>query len=392
MRASPGPYWRPPHSAVEHPPIPIKNKTNAELAQRFSEWLIAQRYSKVAQQAYKRVVLRFCTHLGARPVSTVDHLAVRYFLVEMMKRDLSVDGYNRYLWALRRFFDFLYMGGIVDSVAPRFIRGRRTGRRIPRVLGEREIRTLIRSARNSRDKAVIELLYATGCRVGEFVKIQVEDIDLNRRTIRVAGKGKERTVFFGRSAAKAVKVYLAGRKSGPLFLSLPRKQHGCVSWSGRFWAGYWVDYSRGNDFPHRTATYLGKNISYAQACARFKQRVPAARMTHNALQRTLCTPVITRILQQAALRAGLGRVTAHMLRHSFATHLLHRGADIRHIQELLGHTSLETTQIYTRVVPPNLRKTYDRFIQGGDRAARHQIAGKEDRQASPNTRQGRSPC
>lgn len=301
---------------LELPPIPIRNKTNAVLAEKFAEWLIAQRYAVVTQKAYKRVVFRFCAFLGARPLSKVDHLVVRYFLVEVMKRDLSVDGYNRHLWALRRFFDFLYMGGVVDSVAPRFIRGRRVGRRIPRVLGECEVLRLIRAARSNRDKAMIELLYATGCRVGEFVRIRVEDVDFKRRTVRVAGKGR---------------------------------------------GGYWIDYSRGNDSPRRTSTYLGKNISYEEACVRFKQRVPASRLSHSVLQRPLCTPVVTRILCHAALRAGIGRVTAHMLRHSFATHLLHRGADIRHIQELLGHTSLETTQIYTRVVPPNLKKTYERF-------------------------------
>src|SRR5579862_3467815 len=96
------------------PPIPIENKTNAALASKFDEWLVAQRYSLSAQNAYRRVVYRFCAFLGRHPLQTVDHLLVRYFLVEAMKRDLSVDGYNRHLWALRRFFDFLYMGGIVD--------------------------------------------------------------------------------------------------------------------------------------------------------------------------------------------------------------------------------------------------------------------------------------
>src|SRR5579871_1496900 len=118
------------------PPIPIQNPVNAELAQKFSEWLVAQRYSRVARQAYQRVVFRFCAFLGNQSLAAVDHLVVRYFLIEVMKRDLSVDGYNRHLWALRKFFDFLYMGGVVDSVAPRFIRGRRVARRMPRVLGE----------------------------------------------------------------------------------------------------------------------------------------------------------------------------------------------------------------------------------------------------------------
>ena len=347
-----------PTAPLERPPLPIQSKSNAELAQKFSEWLITQRYSRVAQQAYKRVIFRFCSFLGKRSLGTVDHLVVRYFLIETMKRDLSVDGYNRCLWALRRFFDFLYMGGVVDAVAPRFIKGKKTKRRIPHVLGEREVKRLIEGARGERDKAVIELLYATGCRVGELVRIQVADVDLQRRTIHVASKGGERTVFFGKPASRALETYLAGRRSGPLFLPLPRKQHGCVSWSGRFWAGYWTDYSRGNDLARRTATYLGRNISYKQACALFKRKIPEARLQHQRLERPLSTAVVARILEKAAQRAGLGRVTAHMLRHSYATHLLHRGADIRQIQVLLGHASSETTQIYTRIVPPNLGDTY----------------------------------
>jgi integrase/recombinase XerD len=282
-----------------------------------------------------------------------------------MKRDLSVDGYNRHLWALRRFFDFLYMGGVVDAIAPRFVRSRRTKRAIPRVLGEGEVVRLIRSAESERDKAVLELLYATGCRVGEFVRIRIEDVDLRRRTIHVAGKGGERTVFFGRRAAKAVRAYLGKRKSGPLFLPLPRKQHGCVSWSGRVWGGYWIDYSKGNYPARRTMTYLGKNISYQEARALFKKKVPESRLQRPASQNSLCTAAVSRVIRQAASRADLGRVTAHMLRHSFATHLLARGADIRYIQELLGHTCLQTTQIYTRVVPASLKGVYERYHPRG---------------------------
>lgn len=124
------------------------------------------------------------------PLGAVDPLVVRYFLTEMTKRNLSVDGYNRYLRALRRFFDFLYMGGVVDSVTPRFTRGERIGRRIPRVLGEAQVIKLTRCARNTRDRAANELLYATGCRMGEFVRIQVEDAVLKRRHDSRCGQGK----------------------------------------------------------------------------------------------------------------------------------------------------------------------------------------------------------
>jgi site-specific recombinase XerD len=352
LRCSVPPFYSP------QAPLPIQNKTNAELAQKFCEWLVAQRYSRVAQQAYLRVVFRFCSFLGVRPLKAVNHLDIRYFLVEVMKRDLSVDACNRYLWALRRFFDFLYMGGVVDSVAPRFVRSRQRARPIPRVLGEREIRRLIQAAENLRDRAILELLYATGCRVGELVKIRVEHIDWLRRTVCVSGKGKERTVFFGRRAARAMMAYLKRRRSGPMFQPHERKQHGCVGWNGKAWVGYWKDYSGGSEIKHHTATYLGTRISYPAACARFKKLVPDSRLAHSSPSRFLCTGAVARVIEIAAMKANVGRVTAHMIRHSFATHLLSRGADIRHIQELLGHTSLQTTQMYTRVVPAHLRSTY----------------------------------
>jgi site-specific recombinase XerD len=241
-------YWRPAYLVTQHPPLPIANRTNAELAQKFSEWLVAQRYSRNTHQAHKRVIFRFCHYLGSQHLSQVTHLDVRYFLVEMMQRDLSADGYNRYLWGLRRFFDFLYMGGVVDAVVPRFIRSRRSPRRLPRILSEADIQKMIKFSRTLRDKAMIELMYATGCRVGEFSRINVGDIDFGRRTIKVAGKGKQRIVLFGGRAASAINDYLKGRREGPLFLRVQREQHGTVNLDCNVWRAHWTDYSRGNQF------------------------------------------------------------------------------------------------------------------------------------------------
>ena len=110
-------HW---HSAsFSRHPVPIKNRSNLELAEKFGEWMVAQRFSRSVHQAYTKVAFSFCHYLAKRHVATVSHLDVRYFLIELMKRDLTVDGYNRHLYALRRFFDFLYMGGVVDAVAPR---------------------------------------------------------------------------------------------------------------------------------------------------------------------------------------------------------------------------------------------------------------------------------
>lgn len=360
------PYWNPPLVQFQYPPLPIRNKTNGELAQKFAEWVVAQRYARVTQGAYKRVVYRFCHFLGRRSLRNVSHLDVRSFLVEVMKRDLSVDGYNRHLWALRRFFDFLFMGGIVDSVAPRFVLGKRHQRPMPRVLSEQQIASLIGAAANVRDAAILELFYATGCRAGELVRIRVEDIDFTRRTIRVTGKSGERTVFFGEKAARAIRKHLQGRKTGPLFLPVHRVQHGCVHWNSRGWAAAWVDYSNGTDVAHKTTTYLGrKRITYQQAWKKFRTRVPQSKLIRPPENRDLCTGAIHRVIELAAKKARLGRVTAHMIRHSYATHMLSRGADIRHIQGLLGHTSLSTTQLYTRVVPAELASTFHRFHPRG---------------------------
>ena len=353
-----GPYWFVRPHLLQRPPFAIKNNTNIQLAEKFVEWLVALRFSRSAYQSYRKTALQFCSYLGSRPIQRATHFDVRMFLIEVMKRDLAVEGYNRHLYALRRFFDFLQMGGIVDSVAPRFVFGRPWKKLPPRVLSESQVLSLVSRAKSPRDKAIIELLYATGCRVGELVRMQVEDLDFEKRCVRVVGKGRGRTVFFGRHAERAVRAYLKGRKSGPLFLSEYLQQQGCVSWNGRAWSAYFNDHENGNRQGRITALYLGPKLSRRKAWARFKQIVPASRLLRPLKQRPISTHVVARALQIAAWRACLGRVTTHMIRHSYATHLLRHGADIRQIQDLLGHSSLLTTQIYTKVAPTELEGIY----------------------------------
>jgi integrase/recombinase XerD len=355
-------YWYPPTTPLLRQLLPVANPANSELAEKFSEWIIAQRFSRSAHQAYTKVAFQFCRFLGDRHVRSTTHMDVRYFLIDAMNRNLSVDGYNRHLYALRRFFDFLYMGGVVDKVAPRLVRGRARMRQVlPRVVATADIARLLVAAGSVRNRAMIELLYSTGCRVGELVGIRAEDIDFCRRTIRVSGKGKERTVFFGRRAKTLVEAHLRGRKKGPLFQPLEPKQMGCVHQSGGIWTAHWKDYSRGTVHAYKTSTYLGRNLSRRQAWRRFRRMVPKWRLKCEPRKGHLRTTAVARVLLYASQKAGLGRVTPHMIRHSFATHLLHRGADIRHIQELLGHTSLLTTQVYTLVAPTDLQEIHHRF-------------------------------
>jgi site-specific recombinase XerD len=357
-----GPYWVINPSQNSQALKALGTKTNAELAKRFSEWLIAQRYATSTKQAYNRVVRKLCEYLGDRPIPGVNHLDIRDFLTDLLQRDLTVEGANRYLWALRTFFDFLYLGGVVDTVVPRLIRGRPARKKLPRVLSEAEVLRLISSAKHIRDRAIVELLYATGCRIGEVVKIKISDINFSDRTIRVSSKGRERLVSFGRTASKLLLGYLGQRRTGFLFVTKIPQQAGCVSPSGRAWMGYWKDHTHGKDQVRRRYVYLGsRKLTRAQAWVNFEKLVPASALLRPYQPHALTTVAVARIINEAAVKAKLGKVTCHMLRHSFANHMLERGADIRHIQELLGHQSLATTQIYTRVAGRELAKTYRQY-------------------------------
>jgi integrase/recombinase XerC len=222
----------------------------------------------------------------------------------------------RKLAAVRTFFRFLCREGILDKNPARALLSPRTERRIPVHLEESEIAALLavpgEGLAPARARAILELFYATGIRCGELVGLDVEDVDRAARMVRVLGKGrKERVVPFGKPAAQALDAYMVDRaqtqpRSGALFVN-----------------------KRGGRLTDRYVRYI-----------------VAARM---------------------AELAGIRKISPHALRHSFATHLLERGADLRAIQELLGHASLSTTQRYTHV---NARYILDVYKKSHPRAGR----------------------
>ncbi len=345
---------------------PLKGFTTWELATHFKEWLGVLRYSRTAQDSYSRAVQKFCVYIGDRPLANVTHHDVRNFLLEITRRDISVQCANRFLNGLRSFFDFLYLGGIVDTVAPRFIRGRAYKAPLPRVIALDKIRRLITAAETPRNQAIIELMYATGCRSGEIVAMRIEDIDFRKRTVVVRGKGSERRVFFGRPAHRALTRYLGSRQKGFVFPTANPIQKGCVSNSCGQWNGYWCDYSRGADLMRPRVKYLGPSgITRAEAERRFKQLVPDLNKGRPDGKRPIGRDTIYRLFRSASHRAGLGRITSHQMRHSFATHMLDNGANVRQIQHLLGHTSLNTTQAYTRVSSVDLAAAYAKYHPRG---------------------------
>lgn len=338
-------------------------KRNAGLLHRYSAWLVCQRYSVTTRLTYNRVALKFAEFWGARSFSLVRPLNIQEFMTEIADRDLSADIVHRYLWALRSLFDFLCLHGVVDEVAPRLVRFRPAPPRLPRALSEANVRRLIGGASNPRDRAILELFYATGCRLSELVNARLEQVDFARRTILVHGKGGDRRVFFGRQAKEALREYLKGRRNGYVFESQDRVQKGCVAWNGSCWAGYWLDYSDGSTVPRQRCISLGPAaLGPLRARAKFKKLIPNPdRGHHRKKPHPLTRSCIAGIFKEARFRAGIGPVTSHNLRHSFAAHLLDRGADIRHVQELMGHTSLASTNRYANVASVPIAQAYRKF-------------------------------
>ena len=264
-------------------------------------------------RAYGKDLERFFAFLAASgPAPSPAELRparLRLHLGALADEGLRPSSLNRHLSSLRSFFAWLEERGSIDGNPAAALRGPRKRRRLPRYLEEHEVEALLAAPRDDdgeglRDRAILEMLYSTGCRAAELVALDEPDLDLRRGLVRLRGKGrKERLGILGRPAVAAVRDYLAsksirGLPRGPLFLN------------------------------HR-----------------------GGRLTDRSLRR---------VLQRALLRAGLQRdCTPHTLRHSFATHLLRRGADLRTVQELLGHSSLGTTQIYTHVSLEGLRELYE---------------------------------
>ncbi len=293
----------------------------------FARFLRAERAcSEHTQRAYLSDVRQLAEQAGTTPARvTADD--VRAFLASQ-HRSRSPATLGRRLAALRTFFRFLVREGVRRADPTLGMPAPRAPRPLPRPLPVDDCAALLERPRTKaphddrgalRDQAMLELLYGAGLRVGELVALDVRDLDLVRGEVRVWGKGnKERVVPLPDAARKALAAYLAVRRTPgvlaePLFPSLRAPQ---------------------DEKPHR-----------------------------------LGTRDVRKRLRKRALEAGLvGRVHPHRLRHSYATHLLDMGADLRAIQELLGHASLSTTQRYTAVSAERLVAVYDRAHPRAKRA------------------------
>lgn len=333
---------------------------NRELARRYTRWLTVQHYATSTKYVYSRIIRRFLEFMGRTIVTKATHFDIREYLVTAAQRGYLPFTLNHELHALRIFFDFLNMGGLVAWVAPRFVTIRHAHRRIPKVLTEIQIQKLLEATRNKRELAIIEVLYGTGCRTGELTSMRIEDVDFAAKRIRVTGKTGTRFVIFGLPAARALRSYLGKRQAGFLFASgKPYQRVRLHVTSGGGWACKWKEYDANGKVTRLRYGFLGHKQypTYGEALAGFKKMTCSLRLRRPIGLRPLNTDSICQTVRTIGVRAGV-KATPYMLRHSFATHLLDHGADIRVIQELLGHSRLNSTQVYTQVSKVKLVDTF----------------------------------
>jgi integrase/recombinase XerD len=300
----------------------------ARLLDEHDGWLAVERgLAANSLSAYRRDLRRYAAYLrrhGLSDAALVDESTVSAY-VDHLKAARDEDGNPRYapssiaraLVAVRSFHRFCLEEGFVDADPSEEVGAPRVPQGIPKALTEEEVEALLAAVagddpRARRDRAILETLYATGVRISELVGLDRRDLDFDAALVRVVGKGdKERVVPIGRSARVALEDYLA---------------------NGR--------------------PQLERPVT--------RNRVPGDPVLLNARGGRLTRQGCWKIVTTAGDRVGLsGRLSPHVLRHSCATHMLDHGADIRVVQELLGHASLSTTQVYTKVSPERLRAVYE---------------------------------
>ena len=364
----------------EFPAAMVLAALNEELLKRYKRWLSGLRYAVPVQLRYSGIIRGFCQSLGKKEVIRASPWDIRNFLIHESKRGLQYSTVHDHLVVLRSFSEFLRLGGIKGSIPIHMVRMRAAPRQPPRVVGPDTISRLVAAAPRPRDAALVELLYATGCRSRELVNIKVQDIDFESRKIRIRGKNKKaRYVIFGDQAAAATRAYLGERTSGFLFRSAVLNRGWiCASSRRDQWIGVINVLSHVCPPKSRKVTFrLGprKTMSLGEAWDLFRKRTRGLTLVPPKVG-PMHTATVRRILIELAVRAGVKAVAPHTIRHCFATHLLDGGADVRDIQELLGHAQLTSTQIYTHVSRQRLVETFDRchprgnhnYVQGKTKA------------------------
>lgn len=280
---------------------------------------VNRQYSKLTLDSYARDIEKFALFLDKEdiPMNEVDAIVIRNFLTDELNEGISKRSCRRRLSALRQFYRFLVNKGYANDNPFNYIDSPKQPIKYPRALYKEQIKEILtlNSKRSDelaqRDQAILSVLYFTGLRASEAVNLTLQSISLNQRILRVIGKGnKERIVPFSNECKDALNKYI--KDSRNVLLS--------------------------------------------------KSSVPTNVLFLNKYGKPLTTRGLEYILDDIEMKTGsfMG-LHPHLLRHSFATHLLENGADLRTIQELLGHQSINATQVYTHVSTEEMQKEYSLF-------------------------------
>lgn len=294
---------------------------NQRLDQFFHYMIVEKGLAKNTVEAYSHGLNRFSNHLrekGIRKWTDVTKFEVKAFLLFLKRRGLSTKTVVRNFVAIRTFFKFLTEEGILEVNPTEELESPKLAKTLPKILSLNEVEQLLeqpdlQKPLGIRDRAMLELLYATGMRVSELVRLPMNQVNLEGGYARLYGKGsKERIVPLGREAMKWVNLYLRTVRER---------------------------LAKGKESPFLFINRSGKGMS---------------------------RQLFWKNLKAYGQRAGIQKkITPHLLRHSFASHLLERGADLRSVQMMLGHVDISTTQIYTHVTGERLKKVHQRYHPRG---------------------------
>lgn len=275
---------------------------------KFISYLEIEKNYSVHTLLNYRIDLRdFERFIENKPIEKVDYHELRKFLVTLRGKKSASRTIARKLSTLRSFYKFLHREGYIRNDPAILLMSPKIEKTLPKFLSEKEMSKFIetpsmRNVAGKRDRAILETLYSTGMRVSELVGLNIDGVDMISNIAKVAGKGKkERLVPIGDKALDAIRAYLDGRQQ------------------------------------RSRALFLNKN---------------GTRLSDRSVRN-----IVNKHIKSACINQN---ISPHVLRHSFATHLLNRGADLRSVQELLGHVNLSTTQIYTHVTTDRLKEVYNK--------------------------------
>jgi len=314
-------------------------------------WQEVQGFAAETRYTANYAIKRYCKYLGDKPATRATHFDIQDHLYKLAKSGIAPATLATRLSSLRGFYDFLNMGGMVKWVAPRLVSLTRKLPKPPRVLTEEQVFRLIAKASTDHERAMVEVLYGTGCRTGELTSMKVEDVDFRAMRIKVCGKRGVRFVLFGPMVAKVLRKYVGKRTEGYLFISnFPVARLRITRNATGGWRCRWNVYGKDGVFKCYGHGRIDRSekLTYPQALARFRKLSRSDRITRPLGLRPLQTSTIARQIRALGERARVN-ATPYSLRHSYATHLLDHGANLRAIQELMGHRSLDSTRVYTQV-------------------------------------------